>query len=111
LRLICFVQHMLPAFYQSCSEMISKWEDIVPKERSVELDVWPDLQLMTGEVISRTAFGSSYEEGRIVFELQNEQAEYVTDINRSIYIPGSRHNNLYVKFLHNMENDMFITFY
>ncbi|XP_006348908.1 cytochrome P450 CYP72A219-like [Solanum tuberosum] len=84
------LKHMLPAFYQSCSEMISKWEDIVPKETSVELDVWPDLQLMTGEVISRTAFGSSYEEGRIVFELQKEQAEYVIDITRSVYIPGSR---------------------
>ncbi|KAK4714488.1 hypothetical protein R3W88_020395 [Solanum pinnatisectum] len=84
------LKHMLPAFYQSCSEMISKWEDIVPKETSVELDVWPDFQLMTGEVISRTAFGSSYEEGRIVFELQKEQAEYVIDITHSIYIPGSR---------------------
>ncbi|XP_006348910.1 cytochrome P450 CYP72A219-like [Solanum tuberosum] len=84
------LKHMLPAFYQSCSEIISKWEEIIPKETSFELDVWPDLQLMTAEVISRTAFGSSYEEGRIVFELQNEQAEYVTDINRSIYIPGSR---------------------
>jgi len=66
---------------------------------------------MTGEVISRTAFGSSYEEGRIVFELQKEQAEYVIDITRSVYIPGSRYNDLFVKFLHNMENHMFITFY
>jgi len=102
---------MLPAFYQSCSEMISKWEEIIPKETSFELDVWPDLQLMTGEVISRTAFGSSYEEGRIVFELQKEQAEYVIDITRSVYIPGTRYNDLFVKFLHNMENDMFITLY
>ncbi|XP_015082505.1 cytochrome P450 CYP72A219-like [Solanum pennellii] len=84
------LKHMLPAFYQSCTEMLSKWEEIIQKETSVELDVWPDLQLMTGEVISRTAFGSSYEEGRIVFELQKEQAEYVIDITRSVYIPGSR---------------------
>ncbi|XP_055822484.1 cytochrome P450 CYP72A219-like [Solanum dulcamara] len=84
------LKHMLPAFYLSCSEMISKWEEIVPNETSFELDVWPDLQLMTGEVISRTAFGSSYEEGRIVFELQKEQAEHVMDIIGSIYIPGSR---------------------
>ncbi|XP_049374071.1 cytochrome P450 CYP72A219-like isoform X7 [Solanum verrucosum] len=81
---------MLPAFYQSCSEMISKWEEIIPKETSFELDVWPDLQLITAEVISRTAFGSSYEEGRIVFELQKEQAEYVINIIRSVYIPGTR---------------------
>ncbi|KAL3364182.1 hypothetical protein AABB24_013104 [Solanum stoloniferum] len=80
---------MVPAFYQSCSEMIRKWEEAVPKETSVELDVWPHFQLMTGEVISRTAFGSSYEEGRIVFELQKEQAEYVMDQVFSIYIPGS----------------------
>ncbi|XP_060191143.1 cytochrome P450 CYP72A219-like isoform X2 [Lycium barbarum] len=84
------LKHMLPAFYLSCSEMLSKWEEIVPKETSLEIDVWPDLQMMASEVISRTAFGSSYEEGRIVFELQKEQAEYVMEVARSIYIPGSR---------------------
>ncbi|KAK4714490.1 hypothetical protein R3W88_020397 [Solanum pinnatisectum] len=84
------LKHMVPAFYQSCSEMLSKWEEAVPKETSVELDVWPHFQLMTGEVISRTAFGSSYEEGRIVFELQKEQAGYVMEQVFSIYIPGSR---------------------
>ncbi|KAF3685214.1 Cytochrome [Capsicum annuum] len=82
--------HMLPAFYLSCSEMLRKWEEIVPNETSAELDVWPHFQLMAGEVISRTAFGSSYEEGRIVFELQKEQAEYVMEEVFSIYIPGSR---------------------
>ncbi|XP_009796906.1 cytochrome P450 CYP72A219-like [Nicotiana sylvestris] len=78
------------AFYQSCSEMLSKWEEIVQKETSFELDVWPDLQVMTSEVISRTTFGSSYQEGRIVFELQKEQVEYVTEKGRSIYVPRSR---------------------
>ncbi|KAK4714493.1 hypothetical protein R3W88_020400 [Solanum pinnatisectum] len=68
---------MLPAFYMSCSEMLSKWKEIVPTGTSFKLDVWPDLQIMTSEVISRTAFGSSYEEGRTVFELQKEQAEFL----------------------------------
>jgi len=91
---------MLPAFYVSCSEMLSKWEEIVPKGTSFELDVWPDLQIMSSEVISRTSFGSSYEEGRTVFELQNEQAEYVIRIARSIHIPGSRYNNLCTSHFH-----------
>ncbi|KAL3364183.1 hypothetical protein AABB24_013105 [Solanum stoloniferum] len=85
------LKHMLPAFYVSCSEMLNKWEEIVPKGTSFELDVWPDLQIMASEVISSTAFGSSYEEGRTVFELQKEQAEYVIEKGRSIYIPGSRY--------------------
>jgi len=82
---------MLPAFKLSCSEMIGKWEErVLEKGSSCELDVWPYLQTLTSDVISRTAFGSSYEEGRRIFELQTEQAELVMQAGQSVYIPGSR---------------------
>ncbi|KAA8524983.1 hypothetical protein F0562_011379 [Nyssa sinensis] len=84
------LKQMLPAFYLSCSEIMSKWEKLVPREGSYELDVWPYLQTLSSDVISRTAFGSSYEEGRKIFELQREQAEYVILASQSIYIPGFR---------------------
>nr|BAX04011.1 cytochrome P450 72A555 [Platycodon grandiflorus] len=85
------LKHMLPAFYLSCIEMIGKWEEIVSKEEGCcELDVWPYLQIVSADVISRTAFGSNYEEGRRIFELQKEQAELAMEASRSIYIPGSR---------------------
>ncbi|BBH01590.1 Cytochrome P450 superfamily protein [Prunus dulcis] len=44
---------MLPTFYQSCSEMINEWERLVSKEGSCELDVWPCLQTLSADVISR----------------------------------------------------------
>ncbi|KAL3651330.1 hypothetical protein CASFOL_004332 [Castilleja foliolosa] len=82
------VQNMVPLFHLSCDEMLSKWETIIPSEGSCELDVWPYLQTMTSDVISRTAFGSSYEEGRKIFELQKELGELLIEAIRSVYIPG-----------------------
>ncbi|XP_059659702.1 cytochrome P450 CYP72A219-like isoform X2 [Cornus florida] len=84
------LKHMLPAFDLSCSETMSKWEKMVSEEGSCELDVWPYLQMLSSDVISRTAFGSSYEEGRRIFELQKEQAEHTILVGQSIYIPGWR---------------------
>ncbi|KAF3442301.1 hypothetical protein FNV43_RR16217 [Rhamnella rubrinervis] len=87
------LKQMVPAFALSCSEIISKWEELVVSSkdgRSCELDVWPYLQNMTADVISRTAFGSSYEQGRRIFQLQTEIAQLVITITRSIYIPGWR---------------------
>ncbi|KAL3502813.1 hypothetical protein ACH5RR_037262 [Cinchona calisaya] len=84
------VKLMLPAFYLSCSEMVSKWEEIVLARGSCELDVWPYLQTLTSDAISRTAFGSNYEEGQKIFELQKEQAELILQAAQSLYIPGWR---------------------
>ncbi|CAL9016818.1 unnamed protein product [Prunus brigantina] len=81
---------MVPIFYQSCSEMINKWESLVSKESSCELDVWPYLENFTSDVISRAAFGSSYEEGRKIFQLLREEAKVYTVAVRSVYIPGWR---------------------
>ncbi|CAI9089120.1 OLC1v1023630C1 [Oldenlandia corymbosa var. corymbosa] len=81
-----------PTFYTSCCGMLNKWEKMTPVETegSFELDVWPDLQVLTSDVISRTAFSSNYEEGRRIFELQKEQADLILQVARSIYIPGWR---------------------
>ncbi|CAH9085577.1 unnamed protein product [Cuscuta epithymum] len=81
---------MQPAFLLCCGEMVRKWEGIVSEKGSCELDVWPDLQGLTCDVISRTAFGSSYEEGKIIFQLQKEQTKHFMEAARHVYVPGWR---------------------
>ncbi|KAI3736017.1 hypothetical protein L6452_15548 [Arctium lappa] len=81
---------MAPAMCLSCCEMIKRWGMLFSNEQSLELDVFPHLQKLTGDVISRTAFGSSYEEGVRIFDLQNELGSILMHAIQSLYIPGSR---------------------
>ncbi|KAK9267756.1 hypothetical protein L1049_010190 [Liquidambar formosana] len=69
------LKRMLPAFSICCDEMIEKWEKLVGLEGSCELDVHNEFQILTGDVISRAAFGSNFEEGRRIFHLQKEQGD------------------------------------
>ncbi|KAM0022049.1 putative 11-oxo-beta-amyrin 30-oxidase [Helianthus debilis subsp. tardiflorus] len=84
------LKNMVPAFHLSCSEMIGKWEKEISSNGSCELDVWPCIQAFTSDVISRTAFGSSYQEGIRIFQLIREQSVYAMEAVMSLYIPGSR---------------------
>ncbi|CAN6289570.1 unnamed protein product [Urochloa humidicola] len=82
------LKSMLPAFSACCEELVGRWAESVGSDGWCELDVWPDLQNLTGDVISRTAFGSSYPEGRRIFQLQAEQAERLVATIQKLIIPG-----------------------
>ncbi|KAI3731748.1 hypothetical protein L1987_62943 [Smallanthus sonchifolius] len=84
-------KYMAPAIHSSCTEMMDKWRKLLGFEHSNELDVHPYLQTLSSDIISRAAFGSNYEEGRRIFELQKELITLVLEIIRhSVYVPGSR---------------------
>ncbi|KAK6132571.1 hypothetical protein DH2020_033673 [Rehmannia glutinosa] len=86
------LKNMIPAMLLSCSEMIGKWEALVCSSgNSKEIDVWPYLEDLSGDVISRTAFGSSHEEGRRIFELQQERVSLVLQLAQLCFIPGWRY--------------------
>ncbi|CAA7038118.1 unnamed protein product [Microthlaspi erraticum] len=92
-RLIATGIIMGPAFNQSCSEVVGEWDKLVSGHKgssssSCEVDVWPWLVSMTGDVISPTAFGSSYKEGQRIFELQAELAKLIIQAFRKAFIPG-----------------------
>nr|XP_009394210.1 PREDICTED: cytochrome P450 CYP72A219-like isoform X1 [Musa acuminata subsp. malaccensis] len=84
------LKRMLPAFSACCSDLMDRWENMAGSEACYELDVWPELQSFTGDVISRTAFGSSHKEGRPIFQLQAEQAELLIQVVQNLYVPGYR---------------------
>uniref|UniRef100_M8CDQ6 Secologanin synthase n=1 Tax=Aegilops tauschii TaxID=37682 RepID=M8CDQ6_AEGTA len=84
------LKRMLPAFAACCTELVQRWEGLalVAGDAPCEVDVWPDMQNLTGDVISRAAFGSSYLEGRRVFQLQGEQLELFLLAMTKMHIPG-----------------------
>lgn len=81
---------MVPVFCTCCSEMVKRWQDLVSPRGSAEVDVWIELKNLTADVISRTAFGSSYEEGKRIFELQLEQIDLMMLAHQLPHIPGFR---------------------
>nr|QFS19012.1 cytochrome P450 72A695 [Cajanus cajan] len=67
------LKNMLPAFSLSCHDMISVWKGMLSSDGTCEIDVWPFLQNLSCDIISRTAFGSSYAEGMKIFQLLKMQ--------------------------------------
>ncbi|KAI3871219.1 hypothetical protein MKW98_015119 [Papaver atlanticum] len=81
-----------PAFHLEKLKLIARWKNLAdPTKGSCELDIWPEMQTLTSDIISRTAFGSNYQEGEKLFELQNEQIALFIEASQSIYIPGFRY--------------------
>ncbi|RLM94144.1 cytochrome P450 72A15-like [Panicum miliaceum] len=81
------LKRMLPAFTSCTSELIRRWEDSMGSGKVREIDIWPELQDLTGDAISRAAFGSSLTEGRRIFRIQSEQAQLANRMT-NLYIPG-----------------------
>ncbi|XP_058766142.1 cytochrome P450 72A68-like [Vicia villosa] len=78
---------MTPSFFISCNDLISKWEEMISSDGSCEIDICPSLQNLTSDAISRTAFGSSYEEGKRIFQLQKELGELLMEVVTKSFIP------------------------
>ena len=81
---------MFPAICSSCDDMVQKWEQLTAATGSAKVDVWPYIDNLAGDVISRTAFGSCYEEGKTIFGIQKEQIDLVFQMLFILFLPGRR---------------------
>ncbi|WRX20019.1 Cytochrome P450 - like 10, partial [Theobroma cacao] len=62
------LKNMTPAVIASVERMLEQWKG----QEGKEIEVFQEFRLLTSEVISRTAFGSSYLEGKKIFDMLME---------------------------------------
>lgn len=80
---------LIPVMATSVVEMLEKWSAMAEKGQ-VEIEVSECFQTLTEDVITKTAFGSSYEDGKAVFRLQAQQMVLAADAFQKVFIPGYR---------------------
>ncbi|XP_061995241.1 cytochrome P450 CYP749A22-like [Rosa rugosa] len=78
------LKSMTPAMIVSTETMLERWGNHEGKE----IDVFEEFKLLTSEVLSRTAFGSSYLEGLSNFEKTTELFSYMYKCSSKLRLPG-----------------------
>ncbi|CAI0543049.1 unnamed protein product [Linum tenue] len=92
---------LLPAVAESVTGMLDKWTQAMSNSGEVEVEVSEWFQNLTEDVITRTAFGISYDDGKAIFQLQGQQMLLAAESFQKVFIPGYRFE---------MENSLFFFF-
>ncbi|KAF2298910.1 hypothetical protein GH714_029063 [Hevea brasiliensis] len=89
---------MIPAMIDSVEAMLGRWKQNEMKE----IEAFQEFKVLTSEIISRTAFGSSYLEGKNLFDMLTKMAVIVARNNFKVRIPGIK---IFLKNQDDIESD------
>ncbi|KAI5352935.1 hypothetical protein L3X38_005827 [Prunus dulcis] len=78
------LKSMIPEMVASAENMLERWKVYEGKE----IEVYEEFRLFTSEVISRTAFGSSYTEGQDIFGMLMKLGSLVFKNIFKVRVPG-----------------------
>lgn len=85
-------QLLVPFVGKTVADMADKWTAMSASAEAgeVEIDLAEWFQIVTEDAITRTVFGSSYEDGKAVFKLQTQLMSFAAEAFRKVFIPGYR---------------------
>ncbi|KAL3631825.1 hypothetical protein CASFOL_024809 [Castilleja foliolosa] len=81
---------MIPMMAKSMEEGLMKWSEKMSNADKVEIEVSNWFENIVEDVIARVTFGSSYKDGKAIFQMQSQQMVHATKAFQKILIPGYR---------------------
>ncbi|KAF2298916.1 hypothetical protein GH714_029091 [Hevea brasiliensis] len=73
---------MIPAMIDSVEAMLGRWKQNEMKE----IEAFQEFKVLTSEIISRTAFGSSYLEGKNLFDMLTKWPSLLPETTLKIFL-------------------------
>lgn len=80
---------MVPSIVKSCLELTDKWNMSLASKDSVEVDIWPDIEALTYDIMCKIlAVGETSEETRKIYQLRLKVNQQAAKLAWLVFFPG-----------------------